>query len=123
MKHLRQDYQGIQDTTNQTSIGQDEPIFLIRAKDVIGSQAVRVWAAYALHAGGDPAMCARVQEWADEMDAYRREHFGGGKVPDVPVGMLLPSTRQQVPFPRFCGHCGTPLGELHRDGCYMLTIG
>jgi hypothetical protein len=123
MRHLRVDYTGIQDTSHSTSIGDDEPVFIVRAKDRFASQAVRVWAAYVLAGGGDPTMVARVQEWADEMDAYRREHFNGGKTPDVPQGMLLPSSKPQAPEMRFCPHCGVEMSTApHNEDCEYAAV-
>jgi hypothetical protein len=127
MKHLRLDYQGIQDTAGSTSIGEDELVFMVRSKDRNASQTARVWAAYTLRDGGDPAMCARVQEWADEMDEQRATMFHGGKVADVPRDMLLPSNRIPVPVPIFCPHCGRRFADGHTDDCahvlYLQAIG
>lgn len=86
MRHLRSDYDPIQDPSGK--IGADEPVFLLRAKDLIAPEIVQEWALSAEDAGADPAMCKRVQEWADEMRAWQREHANGGKVPDVPEGAL-----------------------------------
>jgi hypothetical protein len=89
MKHLRTDWQGIQDTTGETSIGDDEPVFIVRAKDPCAPATVRAWAAQAHAAGSDLNLCVRVLQWADEMEAYAREHFAGQQhAPDAPE--LLP---------------------------------
>lgn len=87
MKHLRNDYSHIQDNTGR--IGDDEPVFLIRAKDKVSGAAVRKWAELALEAGADPTLCARVMSFALEMDRYRENALSGGKVPDCPESELL----------------------------------
>lgn len=121
MKHLRIDYQGIQDTTHSTSIEDDELVFFVRAKDRNAGQTARIWAAYTLRDGGDPDMCRRVQEWGDEMDLQRMERFKGGKVADVPAGMMLPSNRPTPPVPQYCPHCAQPLAEGHAEDCPHLA--
>jgi hypothetical protein len=87
MKHLRSDWDSIQPAPGETTIEDDEPVFLLRARDVVGADTVHDWAGRAYAAGADPAHCTRVHEWADEMEAWRQEH-GGGHVPDVPEGRL-----------------------------------
>lgn len=42
MLHARKDYNRIQDPENK--IGEDEPVFLVRAKDVFSIIAMRSWA-------------------------------------------------------------------------------
>ncbi|HVL39909.1 MAG TPA: hypothetical protein VM328_11015 [Fimbriimonadaceae bacterium] len=84
-------------------IPEDEPVFLLRAKDRFAPLLVRRWAEYLYEYGphatieqlGHPAMwcdtCAtikRAREWADEMERYADERYGGGKVPDVPLDFL-----------------------------------
>jgi hypothetical protein len=89
VKHLRPDWQGIQDTTGGTSIHEDEPVFVVRAKDPAAAMTVRFWADLAERVGSDPALCARVRRYADEMEEYALEHFAGQQhPPDAPA--LLP---------------------------------
>lgn len=122
MLHLRTDYQSIQPANGATSIAEDEPVFIVRAKDKVAPMVTRLWAAYALQAGADPETCARVQEWADYMHEYAVEHFDGGKVPDVPKGKLLPSTRVTLPAPRYCHHCGNALASGHQPECVVFAL-
>lgn len=88
MKHARQDYNRIQDPAGL--IAEDEPVFVLRAKDILAPRAVQFWAAELQKAGGDPATVrlARLQ-------ALRMLRWGlhnGTKTPDVP--------------PNTCGNCG-----------------
>lgn len=69
-------------------IPDDEPVFIIRAKDITGPDAVRGWAELARAAGADPDLCESVEGWADTMAAYAAEHYGGGKVPDTAPELL-----------------------------------
>lgn len=70
-------------------IPEDEPVFLIRAMDKVGPAIVNRWASLAEQNGADPALVARVREFAIEMKAYADAH-GGGEIPDTPEGMLKP---------------------------------
>ena len=86
MRHLRSDYDQIQDPSGK--IGADEPVFLLRAKDVCAPGAVEAWANLAFVAGADDAMVARVFEWVGEMRSWQDENKDRLQVPDVPEGML-----------------------------------
>ncbi len=69
MKHARPDYQiRIQDLANL--IPAEEPVFLIRAQDSIGSSTVRCWANLAEAAGVNPAVVATARAHAEAMDAW-----------------------------------------------------
>lgn len=81
MRHARRDYDGIQDRSGK--ILEDEPVFILRARDVNGPELVVSWAQQALEDGADPELCRRVAQWAEYMAEWRAEH-GGGKVPDTP---------------------------------------
>lgn len=93
MKHLRSDWDGIQDIHQSTSfpsssIQDDEPVFLLRAKDPAAAIAVDMWADLVEDQGGDPALVRRVRQWALEMTEWRQYHYPAPKVADVPEGML-----------------------------------
>jgi hypothetical protein len=60
----------------------DEPVFTLRAKDVVAADSVRHWADLAEAAGAGSEHMACVRDWADQMDAWRERN--GGKVPDNP---------------------------------------
>jgi hypothetical protein len=88
MKHLRTDYNGIQDTGGTTSIQPDEPVFILRSRDVTAPEVVHYWAEILRHMGGDRGTVTRVHAWAEEMRTWGEEY--GNHVPDVPDGSLLP---------------------------------
>lgn len=69
-------------------IPDDEPVFLLRAKDITAPAVVRVWAMMAEMMGADWQLVSRVNRFADEMQEYANEHYSGGKTPDVPGDML-----------------------------------
>lgn len=89
MIHARLDYNSIQDATNATSIAEDEPVFVLRAKDKVASEVVRDWALRARNAGTERRTIDAVLIWADRMDAYRHDNYSGGDIPDVPAGQLF----------------------------------
>ena len=80
MKHARKDYDRIQDPAGL--IGEDEPVFLLRAKDSLAADTARDWARRARAAGAtdDTVSCAYMQ--ADRIQLWGLQH--GCKVPDVP---------------------------------------
>jgi hypothetical protein len=51
----------------------DEPVFVLRGKDICSAFAVRQWANVA-EAGGhhEPEKIAHARQWADKMEAYSR---------------------------------------------------
>lgn len=76
MKHLRSDWDGIQDTRQDTalpssSILPDEPVFLLRAKDPAAAATVFYWSQVVKEQGGDPELVARVVQWSNEMTQWR----------------------------------------------------
>jgi hypothetical protein len=78
MRHAREDYNRIQDPTGK--IPDDEPVFLLRAQDMLASRAVRFWCAEAEKAGVAPEMIDRAWRHAIAMEVY-----GTRKVPDMPT--------------------------------------
>lgn len=69
-------------------IPDDEPVFIIRAKDIVGPETVRMWAQFSEDAGADSELVFKVREWAQEMENYAAIHYNGGKVADTPEGIL-----------------------------------
>ncbi len=69
MIHARQDYMRIQDPDGK--IADDEPVFLLRAKDVSAPAAVRAWAEIHKAAGGDPLMARMAYEHAELMEDWQ----------------------------------------------------
>ena len=59
----------------------DEPVFILCARDKVASHAVRAWAWAANVAGAPQVKTEEALELANLMDVWRASH-GGGKVPD-----------------------------------------
>jgi len=70
MKHIRIDYNRIQDPSGL--IPEDEPVFLIRAQDVCGPMALEAWAKQNDLIGGDPELSAAVLRQAEKMRDWQR---------------------------------------------------
>jgi hypothetical protein len=81
MKHARQDYQTIQDSNPNTTFGEDEPVFLLRAKDKFAPELLLRWAAKLRLNGGDPYMAIMVENHAQEMIEW--QSIFGSKLPDL----------------------------------------
>lgn len=78
MLHARLDYNRIQDPEGR--IPANEPVFLIRAQDVVSGDAVRAWADLNDAAGGDPTLSRLAREHAVRMDAWPAKKTAGLKV-------------------------------------------
>jgi len=79
MIHAREDYNRIQDPAGK--IGEDEPVFLLRAKDKHAPQTVREWAKMQA-ADGNTDECVQVAfRWADKMDEWQEKN--GSKLADL----------------------------------------
>lgn len=61
-------------------VAEDEPVFVIRARDAIGPMVVRFWSDIAEGKGVDPAKVAGVRALADRMSDW--QDANGSKVPD-----------------------------------------
>lgn len=81
MKHAREDYNRIQDPAN--IIPEDEPVFLLRASDMIAPTIVREWGIVAMAIGVNPKMANAAFEQAIKMQEWQREN--GFKKPDMPL--------------------------------------
>lgn len=81
MKHAREDYNRIQDPSGL--IPDNEPVFLIRGKDVCGPAALEVWCKEAKKYDVDEEMIEKVENWAQAMRIWQTEHER--KVPDMPL--------------------------------------
>lgn len=80
MKHAREDYSRIQDPENL--IGEDEPVFLIRAKDMNAPSVVEYWATMAKKRGADNNIVQAALDHALEMREWQEKN--GKKIPDMP---------------------------------------
>ncbi len=72
MRHARKDYDRIQDPARK--IGEDEPVFLLRAQDLSAPETLRFWADETVRNGGDLAAAKRAEEWADEMEVWQKQN-------------------------------------------------
>jgi hypothetical protein len=81
MKHARPDYDRIQDPANL--IPADEPVFLIRAQDIIGPSIVDTWADLAEARGASDHIVEAAREQARRMREWGFSH--SAKVPDMPI--------------------------------------
>ena len=90
MKHAREDYAPIQDPRGL--IPEDEPVFLLRARDVTAPAVVRYWAIKARAAGAMRNITESAERQVEAMIQWQHEH--GIKIPDMPL-VPLPPTDQQ----------------------------
>lgn len=86
MRHARKDYERFQDPEGK--IPNDEPVFLLRAKDKYAAEAVLAYSQLILEdiqSTPEARKCAqRAWTWAEEMRAYGERV--GVKSPDIPEG-------------------------------------
>ncbi len=80
MKHAREDYNRIQDP--EGLIPENEPVFLIRGKDVAAPAAIEAWIKEAKKYGAAENILKAAQDQADKMRIYQIEIES--KVPDMP---------------------------------------
>lgn len=80
MKHARKDYNRIQDP--EGLIPENEPVFLLRGKDVLAPGILREYAVRTIKAGGDQLIAENTLQQAIEMDKYQSEF--GNKLADMP---------------------------------------
>lgn len=78
MKHARESYNRIQDP--EKKIGEDEPVFLLRAKDALAPDTVEHWALLLYRRGGDRDLARKAMDQATAMREYQKQH--GAKLPD-----------------------------------------
>lgn len=85
MIHARSDYMHIQDNTGK--IGVEEPVFLLRAKDLNAPRTLRFWANYLEETGGDQTAIDSVRRHAKLMEKWQMEN--GCKMPDTPPETVI----------------------------------
>lgn len=95
MRHARADYNQLDHGELGKKIGADEPVFLLRAKDVSAASAVRVWAMKHRQMaeemfGNDPDALTRANQVAAsaERHATLMEAWPDRKLASVPIGAL-----------------------------------
>lgn len=81
MIHARKDYNHIQDPSGK--IAKDEPVFILRAKDLLAPTTLLFWAEELSRKGGDKVMAKMVAEHATKMLAW--QELNGYKLPDLPT--------------------------------------
>lgn len=69
MIHARADYNRIQDPAGK--ITADEPVFLLRAKDITAPRILRAWAAEQLREGGDERLADLAMNHAEAMELWQ----------------------------------------------------
>lgn len=80
MKHAREDYNRIQDPAGK--IAEDEPVFILRAKDKFAPNALRHWAdQLAWEVGEDNPLVKMAKTQADAMEVWAS--MNGSKTPDL----------------------------------------
>lgn len=80
MKHAREDYNRIQDPEN--IIPENEPVFLLRGKDVAAPAAIEEWVRTARRYGANKNILQAALDQAEKMRVWQIEQ--GGKIPDMP---------------------------------------
>jgi len=81
MIHERSDYMHIQDNTGK--IGNDEPVFLLRAKDELAPVVLQYWVDRLRLREGNTIAAKAVQKHIDLMKKWQKEN--GCKTPDTPA--------------------------------------
>ena len=81
MIHARKDYNQIQDPSGK--IAKDEPVFILRAKDVLAPGCLMLWAQELIARGGDKVMANMVINHAVKMVDW--QELNGSKLPDLPA--------------------------------------
>lgn len=80
MRHAREDYNRIQDPEGK--IAEDEPVFLLRAKDALAPNTLRHWAdQLAWQTSEDDPLVRLAKDQADKMEEWAR--INGSKTPDL----------------------------------------
>jgi len=79
MIHAREDYNRIQDPEGK--IGEDEPVFLVRAKDKCAPGIMRYWARIHEDMGGDLKMSEMMREHAKKAEDW--QSLNGCKIADL----------------------------------------
>lgn len=104
MHHARSDYNiRIQDSEN--IIPSDEPVFLIRAKDLVGPSAVEAWANLAEKAGASEHIVAAARRQADLMREYQDKNKLEVKVPDMEKSVIAVDISKQERAIIHCTKC------------------
>ena len=71
MLHARKDYQDL--TELDKSIPKNEPVFLLRAQDLVAADVVRFWAQRNAELGGSAELTKAALQHAAKMDKWPRK--------------------------------------------------
>ncbi len=75
-------------TIERGTIGEDEPVFVIRAADVSAPAAIRAYAFEAQRHGADASLTTPVFERAEQVRAWQRQHPDLVRVPTTKPGQI-----------------------------------
>lgn len=81
MRHGRDEYEQIQDPAGV--IAADEPVFLLRAKDLSAPEVIEAWADLAEEHGA-PVRAAAAREWAQEFRVWQQTPGNATRYPADP---------------------------------------
>jgi hypothetical protein len=81
MKHAREDYNRIQDPENK--IGEDEPVFLLRAQDLTAPNTLEYWADANQLRGGDQTLIGMARRQANAMREWQNQPQNKRKLADL----------------------------------------
>lgn len=79
MLHARKDYNRIQDPYKK--IAEDEPVFILRAKDKLAPEVMNYWVYRLRESGGDESMAKMVEKHAKLAMEWQKKN--GCKLPDL----------------------------------------
>jgi hypothetical protein len=76
-------------TTERGTIAPDEPVFVIRGRDMSAPDAIDAYASAAALHGADDELVSVVHERAEAMREWQRQHPDSLKVPDIAPGQIV----------------------------------
>lgn len=76
-------------TTERGTIAPDEPVFIIRGRDVSAPDAIDAYAEVAAANGADETLCATAHERADSIRDWQLQRPDVVKVPSIDPGQIV----------------------------------
>jgi len=92
MLTTRPDYEDI--TALLASLGKDEPVFILRARDPAFQSALQAWINRAGALGADDSILDRARQARRDADAWQQAN--GTKVPDLPYSLLTQEEKAEA---------------------------
>ncbi len=83
-------------TTERGTIGEDEPVFVIRAADVSASAAIEAYAFHARRFGASTSLTDPVFERAEQVRAWQRRNPDLVRIPTTKPGQIRDADEQEV---------------------------